>query len=300
MYLSSLVNCNHRQTENVFQELLQNAAKPKQLSSNTCSKLCGFVELCSKSTSPVLRAFAFSENTAIQLFNFYVEWNEQDSHRSMKLVLDFLVYSISRNPVEQHGTAIKTKILGDTVTMITRESSRPSVKSATACLDFIVQKDIVYLSDVLETYREVHGLSANTDDAWDGLILKLFIWMELHYVCSVAGKLLITIFTNPWHKGGSTRFHPDSWHKFVSRALQANHELLEPIKLYVFIPLFKVDRAESLKYLHDLSSLQSLTSDKSADWDLDSILWLAMLEAGKKAGFVDEPGTGKSASSSFL
>lgn len=291
--MGSLVNCSDRQTENVFQELLHNAAKPKHFSSNTCSKLCGFVEQCSKSDSPILRGFAFSEDTAIKLFDFYVEWNEQDSHRSMKLVLDFLAYSISHNPVTEHGTAIRTRILRDTVTMITRESSRPSVKSATACLDYIIQKDIVYLSDVLQTYRHVHGLPADTDDTWDGLILKLFSWMELHYVCSVAGKLLVTIFTNPWYKGRNARFYPESWHKFVYRALQTNLELLEPVKLYVFIPLFKIDKAESLNYLQNLSSLQSLTGEKSADWDLNSILWLAMLEAGKKAGFVDEPGTGE-------
>ena len=282
-----LVNCSDRQTENIFQELLHNAAKPKHFSSNTCSKLCGFVEQCSKS------GFAFSEDTAIKLFDFYVEWNEQDSHRSMKLVLDLLAYSISHNPVAEHGTAIRTRVLRDTVTMITRESSRPSVKSATACLDYIIQKDIVYLSDVLQTYRDVHGILTDTDDAWDGLILKLFNWMELHYVCSVAGKLLVTIFTNPWHKGQNTRFYPESWHKFVYKALQANIELLEPVKLYVFIPLFKVDKTQALKYLQTLSSLQNLTGQKSTDWDLNSILWLAMLEAGKKAGFVDDPGTGE-------
>ncbi|RYP07269.1 hypothetical protein DL764_002584 [Monosporascus ibericus] len=51
-------------TENIFQELIRSASKPKQLSGNACGKLCGFVEQCSKSSSAVLRAFAFSEDTA--------------------------------------------------------------------------------------------------------------------------------------------------------------------------------------------------------------------------------------------
>ncbi|RYP79117.1 hypothetical protein DL771_000095 [Monosporascus sp. 5C6A] len=94
--------------ENIFQELVRSASKPKQLSGNACVKLCGFVEQCSKSRSTVLRAFAFSEDTAVRLFDFFVEWNEQDSHRSMKLILDFLAYSISKNPTPETGLAIKS------------------------------------------------------------------------------------------------------------------------------------------------------------------------------------------------
>ncbi|RYP50459.1 hypothetical protein DL768_004051 [Monosporascus sp. mg162] len=97
--------------ENVFQELIRSASKPKQLSGNACGKLCGFVEQCSKSSSALLRAFAFSEDTAVRLFDFFVEWNEQDSHRSMKLILDFLAFSISKNPTPETGLAIKARIL---------------------------------------------------------------------------------------------------------------------------------------------------------------------------------------------
>ncbi|RYP04012.1 hypothetical protein DL765_010330 [Monosporascus sp. GIB2] len=277
--------------ENIFQELVRSASKPKQLSGNACVKLCGFVEQCSKSSSTVLRAFALSEDTAARLFDFFVEWNEQDSHRSMKLILDFLAYSISKNPTPETGLAIKTRILRDTVTIITRQSSKPSVKSAITYLDYIILKNLVYLSDVLEIYRRVHGLPSHQEVTWDEFISKLFSWLELHNVSSVAGKLLVTIFTTPWREGESTRFYPDSWHKFIYGALRANLELLEPIKLYVFVPLFRVDRFESLKYLNNLSSLQSLTGNENTGWDVNSMLWLAMLEVGKKVGVVDEPGT---------
>lgn len=263
------------------------------MSGNTCAKLCGFVEQCSKSSSPILRTFAFSEDTAIKLFDFYVEWNEQDSHRSMRLVLDFLVYSISKNPNPENAITITTRLLKDAVTMVTQQSSKPSIKSAISYLDHVIQKDLVYLSEVLESYREVHGLPPDTELVWDDFISSLFDWMELHYVCSIAGKLLVTIFTKPWHKDGSTKFLPDSWHKFVYKALGTNLELLEPIKLYVFIPLFRVDRLGALEYLNDLASLQSLTDNQSDGWNHNSMLWLAMLEAGKKAGVVDEPGSGK-------
>ncbi|RYP58547.1 hypothetical protein DL769_008921 [Monosporascus sp. CRB-8-3] len=276
--------------ENIFQELVRSASKPKQLSGNACVKLCGFVEQCSKSSSPVLRALAFSEDTAVRLFDFFVEWNEKDSHRSMKLILDFLAHSISKNPTPETGLAIKTRILRDTVTIITRQSSKPSVKSAITYLDYIILKNLAYLSDVLEIYRGVHELPSHQVVTWDGFISKLFNWLELHNVSSVAGNLLVTIFTTPWREGENTRFYPDSWHKFIYGALQANLELLEPVKLYVFVPLFRVDRSESLKYLNNLSSLQSLTSHENTGWDVNSMLWLAMLEVGKKVGVVGEPG----------
>ncbi len=290
---SQLVNNDNRQTDVIFQELLENASKPKHLSGNTCAKLCGFLEQCSKSSSHVLRTFAFSEDTALRLFDFYVEWNEQDSPRSMRLVLDFLAYSISNNPITENGVAIKSRILQDTVTMITRQSSKPSVKSAMSYIEYVVQRNIVYLSDVLESYREVHNLALDSEIPWDDFVSQLFNWMELQYVCSVAGKLIVTVFTSPWRQAESNRFHSDSWHRFIYEALQANLELLEPIKLYVFIPLFRVDKAESLRYINHLSSLQRLTTRESTEWDLNSMLWLAMLEAGKKAGVVDEPGTGR-------
>ncbi|RYO81329.1 hypothetical protein DL766_004480 [Monosporascus sp. MC13-8B] len=202
--------------ENIFQELVRSASKPKQLSGNACVKLCGFVEQCSKSSSTLLRAFALSEDTAARLFDFFVEWNEQDSHRSMKLILDFLAYSISKNPTPETGLAIKTRILRDTVTIITRQSSKPSVKSAITYLDYIILKNLVYPSDVLEIYRRVHELPSHQEVTWDEFISKLFNWLELH---------------------------------------------------------------------------NSLTGSENTGWDVNSMLWLAMLEVGKKVGVVDEPGT---------
>ncbi|KAI1417846.1 hypothetical protein F5Y13DRAFT_201368 [Hypoxylon sp. FL1857] len=274
----------------LFQELLICAEKPKQSSGNACVKLHGFVEQCSKSTKPALRDFAFAESTALRLFDFFMEWNEQDSHRSMRLVLDFLAYSISNNPTPEVGASVKETILDNTISTITQQSSRPSVKSAMVALDHFIQKKLVYLCRILEIYRNLHGLPADNDALWDAFIAKIFTWMELHYVCPVAGKLLVTIFTSSWFEDRNIKHQPETWHKFIYSGLQMNIDYLEPIKLYIFVPLFKADRAGSLAYLHHLSLLQRLTSKDNNRWDLNSMLWLAMLEAGKKIGVVDEPG----------
>ncbi|ORY63566.1 putative death-receptor fusion protein-domain-containing protein [Pseudomassariella vexata] len=275
--------------KDIFQELFQSAARPKQSSGNACVKLCGFIELCARSASTPLSKFAFAEETAWDLFNFFIEWNEQDQHRSMRLVLDFLKLFISNNPDPEVGKVIKTRVLNDTISMIALQSTRPSVKSAMTALDHFLQKKLLNLPDVLDIYRHVHRIPSSQDVTWDEFITKIFNWMDMQYVCPQAGKLLVTIFTSPWSEDEETRFFPDSWHKFLRKALFTNTELLEPIKLYVLVPLFKSDRTQSLAYVNYLFTLQTLTSKDNNDIDVNSVLWLATLEAGKKVGVVDEP-----------
>ncbi|KAI0115082.1 putative death-receptor fusion protein-domain-containing protein [Daldinia grandis] len=273
----------------MFEELIICAAKPRQYSGNACVKLHGFIEQCSKSSKLTLQNFAFAESTAMRLFDFFMEWNEKDSHRSMRLILDYLAYMISNNPRPEVGASVKATILNVTVSTITQQSSRPSVKSAMIVLDCFIQKKLVYLYSILELYNEIHGLPPNKD-VWDAFVAGIFAWMELHYLCHVVGNLLVTIFTSPWYEDRDVRHEPNTWHRFIYSGLQMNLDYLEPIKFYVFVQLFNIDRAGSLVYLRHLSSLQRLTSRDSNGWDLNSMLWLAMLEAGKKVGVVDEPG----------
>ncbi|KXJ97534.1 putative death-receptor fusion protein-domain-containing protein [Microdochium bolleyi] len=280
------------QVNELFQALLLSAAKPKQTSGNACVKLCGLVELSARSASPKLKDFAFAEDIAATMFNFFVEWNEQDAHRSMRLVLDFLVVSATQNPSPQARQSIKSRILNETVSIITEKSSRPSIKSALTALDHILQKKLVNLSDVLAAYQTIHKSTTNKDKSWHNFTTQVFDWMVLHYVCPAAGKLIVTILTNEWSEDGQERHPPSTWHSFISPSLKANPELLEPIRLYILIPLFKADRTGALEYLNQLTSLQGLTGDRGEGWNLDAMLWLSMLEAGKKVGVVDEPGQG--------
>ncbi|KAI1393468.1 putative death-receptor fusion protein-domain-containing protein [Hypoxylon trugodes] len=284
----------------MFEELLVSAAKPKQSSGNACVKLYGFVEQCSKSTNLALRTFAFAESTALRLFDFFMEWNEQDPHRSMKLVVDFLTYFISKNPTPEVGASVKETILNITVSTITEQSSRPSIKSAMVSLDYFIQKKLVSPYEILEIYRRIHNLPSDESILWDTFIAKIFTWMELHYVCNVAGKFLVTIFTSSWSTDEDIRHRPENWHKFIYNGLQMNVDYLESIKRYIFVPLFKTDQTASLAYLRHLSSLQKLTSNDSSSWDLNSMLWLGMLEAGKKVGVVGEPGSDNDDSASQL
>ncbi|KAK8114995.1 hypothetical protein PG999_007064 [Apiospora kogelbergensis] len=275
--------------QDIFRGLLDIASKPKQSSGNACAKLCGFVEQCSKSSSSELSQFAFAEKTSIDLFDFFIEWNEQDQHRAMRVVLDVLNVAITKNPDPVLGGAIKSRILTDTVEMMTLQSTRPAVKSAMTALDHFLNKKLLYLPAVLEIYQDVHRNDLSSVVSWETFIAKIFEWMELQYVWPIAGKLLVTIFTCPWDEAGDLRFHPDAWHRFLRLGLALNVEYLEVVKLYVLMPIFKSDHNQAMKYLNLLSSLQSLTSEDHNELSLDSILWLATLEAGKKVGAVGEP-----------
>ncbi|TRX91324.1 hypothetical protein FHL15_007746 [Xylaria flabelliformis] len=285
----------------IFEQLLSNAAQPKQSSGSACSKLCGFVENCSKSASPALQSLAFAQATSIKLFNYFIEWNEQDAHRSMRLVLDYIVSSVTWNPNAETSKAIKDSILSDTISVITLQASRPSTKSSMIALDHFLQKKIVYLDEVLRTYQRLHGNAEEQEALWDSLISRVFAWMELQHVWTVAGKLLVTILTQPWYKDDKlSKHHPKTWHKFILSGLSINPELLEPIKVYIFMPLFRTDPASTLVYLNELTSLQKLTTSDSESWDLNAMLWVALLEAGKKTGVVGEPNYARASGLSIL
>ncbi|KAI0389979.1 hypothetical protein F5Y17DRAFT_446624 [Xylariaceae sp. FL0594] len=276
--------------DHVFKELLATASQPKQFSGSACSKLCGFVDLCSKSASPALKGFAFTRETSVKLFNYFIEWNEQDSHRSMRLVLDYLVSAIKWNPDAGTAKSIKDTILNDTISVITLQASRPSTKSSMIALDHLIQKKVAYLGEVIAHYKQIRGHSLDGEDPWDSFIIRVFAWMESQNVWTVAGKLLVTVLTRPWYEDDEpSRHQPETWHRFVLSGFENNPELLEPIKVYIFIPLFKSDPIAALRYLDELTSLQKLTINDSRKWDLNAMLWVALLEAGKKTGVVGEP-----------
>ncbi|KAI1268651.1 hypothetical protein F5Y18DRAFT_376294 [Xylariaceae sp. FL1019] len=286
-------NLHKSLAEHIFGELLIIASKPKQLSGSACSKLCGFIESCSKSLSNVLKDFAFSEVTVRRLFDFFIEWNEQDAHRSMRLVLDYVVLAIKLNPDPAIGSSIRTNILNDTISVITLEASKPSTKSSMIALDHLIATKVVYLSEVLSHYQTLTEDVLRHDAGWDTFVSRVFAWMDSQNVWTAAGKLLATILTQPWYEDGSdTKHNPDAWHDFISKALQTNLDLLEPIKVYLLMPLCRADPVATLAYIDMLTKTQKLTANDTHGWNLDAMLWVAMLEAGKKTGIVSDPVNG--------
>ncbi|TDZ18524.1 Uncharacterized protein Cob_v008660 [Colletotrichum orbiculare MAFF 240422] len=284
--------------QDVFDHLLSLAAQPKGVSGNSCVKLCGFVEQASKSSKPALQNWAFAREPSMRLFNFFIKWNETEQHRSMKLVLELLPSLIRRNPDQETAAHVKTTMLDTLISIIGPQSSKPLLKSSLKAMDFFASKSVFTVEDIAASYRRTQsGRSWDSEMAlWQDFFVQMLDWMTMHYVCPTAGKFIVTIFRalrqralkNP-QTSGPEQFSVKAWLRWVQSAINATPSLLDGIKTYVFLPLFKDDRKDSVQILQEINSSWS-ASDSSDDLDTLAQLNLAVLEVGKKVGMVEEPG----------
>lgn len=258
-------------------------------------KLCGFVEQCCKSKSQELRSWAFSKDVTLKMFNFYVEWNESDNHRSMKLVLDLLPQLIKRNPDEQAAQVTKGGMLATLVSIIAGRSSKPLAKSAIKVLDHLLIKNVVSLQEIRTSYIVLQDkdVSTNPVDTWGSLFSELFQWMRLHFVCPTAGRFIVTLYCALRRQNkdeSAEQVTIETWRSWLLEALTAESSILESIKNYIFLPLFKAGKSEALDFLKRMNDTEAVEASSGADINLPALLQLAALETGKKVGLVEEPG----------
>ncbi|KAG6038091.1 hypothetical protein E4U41_004560 [Claviceps citrina] len=276
----------------LFKHLLRDASQPKSVSGQACIRLCGLVDQASRSSSEELRQWAFSETVTSKLFNFYIEWNESDNHRSMKLVLDVVAQSILRNPNREHAARTKKSILETLVSIVIGRSTKPVAKSAIKTVDHLLSKGVVTLGDIRSTYLHFRADLRSSDavEVWRSLTSDLIRWMKLHFVCPTAGRLVVTIYRR-WRQEESADSVPsvEVWHQWLLDFLAEEPGLLESIKNYVFLPLFKADRSEGLAFLVRMNEDQAVSGSANMDMDVPALLQLAALETGKRVGLVEEP-----------
>ncbi|EXL00603.1 hypothetical protein FOQG_00697 [Fusarium oxysporum f. sp. raphani 54005] len=283
--------------QSIFTRLLESASQPRGASGNSCVKLCGFVEQSSKSQSQSLKLWAYSRDVTIQLFNFYVEWNESDNHRSMKLVLDLLPQLIRRNPDEKAGQETKSTILDNLISIVTGKSSKPLAKSAIKALDHLLAKDIVTLDEIRSSYVTLQqkDTSKNPLEVWKSFIFELFHWMTLHFVCPTAGRFIVCVYRglrSQDQRETSGQLSIETWHRWLLEAINEEPSILEPVKNYIFLPLFKADKSEALGFLKRMNEHEAVSAGHEIDINLPALLQLAALEIGKKVGLVEEPALG--------
>ncbi|KAK1995222.1 hypothetical protein LX36DRAFT_640230 [Colletotrichum falcatum] len=286
--------------QDVFDHLLSLAAQPKGVSGSSCVKLCGFVEQSSKSDKPALRQWAFSQESSLRLFNFFIKWNETEQHRSMKLVLDLLPSLIRRNPDQAAAEAVKTTVLDTLISIIGPRSTKPLLKSSLKAMDHFASKSVFTVDDIAASYRRTQPPSSRGSDVglWQEFFGQMLDWMTMHYVCPTAGKFIVTIFRalrqqslkNPQAAAVAEQFSVEKWLRWVQAAISKTPSLLEGIKTYVFLPLFKDERKDSVQILDQINSMWSASGSAMAELDTLAQLNLAVLEVGKKVGMVEEPG----------
>lgn len=279
----------------IFDTILGEAAQPRSVSGNACVRLCGFVERASKSESQTLQLWAFSRHVAFRLYDFYIDWNEFDHHRSMRLVLDLIAQLLRRNPDNKPALDIRNSLLDSLISIVIGRSTKPVAKSALKTLDYFLLKGAFNLDDVKATHLSYHQeLSDATDiEIWRVFTTELLQWTRLHFICPAAGKFIVSLFRALRQRGheDSTGLGIDTWHKWLLDFLSEEPSLLENFKNYIFSPFFKADRPESLKFLQHVNQNESgsAIAAGSDDFGASALLTLAALEMGKKVGLVEEP-----------
>ncbi|GAB0131934.1 hypothetical protein EsDP_00000387 [Epichloe bromicola] len=283
----------------LFEKLLKDASQPKSVSGQACIRLCGLVDQASKSNSDDLKRWAFSRHVTSKLFNFFIEWNESDNHRSMKLVLDLVAQSILKNPSQEETSTTKKSILETLVSIVIGRSTKPVAKSAIKTLDHFLTKGVITLNDTKSIYTQFRAdlSSQDNNEIWRNFTSDLFHWMKLHFVCPTAGRLVVTIYRN-WRQEQREESVPsiEVWHQWLLDFLAEEPALLESIKNYIFLPLFKADRSEALKFLVRMNQDETASGSSNMSMNIPALFKLAALETGKRVGLVEEPAFGGSSS----
>ncbi|MBE3046531.1 hypothetical protein IMZ48_29185 [Candidatus Bathyarchaeota archaeon] len=298
-----LVAANPRRNANaVFAQLTSRETTSKTDTSKLRVRLCGFIEQCSKSSSQEMKGWAFSSEIYLQLLDLYLEWNEADAERSLRLVLDLLVDLMTRREEGQGRDSLKLTVLDSLTSIVARQSTKPLEKSAIMVLDRFLTKSVVSLGEIGTSYGEARGLELEPDvpdiQLWKSYVSELFNWMEIQFVCPVAGKFITTIYRHlraesdkeVWGDSGN-EFEVKLWHEWLLEFLMSKPHLLDGVKNYIFVPLFKSEKAESLALLGMMNRLDKDVVSPQTDMDILSTLSLASLEVGKRIGLVEEPGT---------
>ncbi|KAK0623332.1 putative death-receptor fusion protein-domain-containing protein [Immersiella caudata] len=283
----------------LFEKLLRDASQSRQHenSGQACVRLCSFVQQCSKSSDEALKQWAFTEVVSLRLFYFYLEWYEHDPLRALRLVLDFLAVSSNQNPSPKTGYSVKEHILETLVSIITRKYPRLLIKSGLQCLDHLLTKRAIGLDDIARKYKELEPSVADASNLslFKSLVFHLFSWMELSYISPLAGKATIHIFRgldDPKLREQDSGSHDSTvglWLSWIQDGLALGPGILDDVRNYVLVPIFKTDKASSLALLQIFNRSEPInTSDYEAS-DQVSMLQLATLELGKRFGLVEEP-----------
>jgi hypothetical protein len=280
--------------------LLDKAAQPRHASGNACIKLCYFVEQCRNSKASKIQESAFSENTSLKMFNFYIEWNEKNQHRSMRQVLEVLNSLISLNPDEDSSDAVTKAILQRVLSIITHQAAQPLVKPAFKSLESFLGKGTISTGALIDCYekqiaatRPNFDVESGGDSFWDSFMSEVFEWLTLPDISPATGKFLVTLFVKLRNESKRSFIHTTNhsvlWQRWIRNGLSKNPETLENVKNYLLPHLFKLDRPGSMLFLSDLNSQGQLSGLQIRESNAHSLLHLAAIEVGKKSGLVEEP-----------
>lgn len=212
----------------------------------------------------------------------------------MRLVLDVLAMFLTRHPDVEVADRLQVEFAYGALSIVSGKSTKPLVKSALRLLSYLFGKKLIGLDGLARSYAKAAGLGPDIEGRplWRKFFAQLFGHMKAQSMSTVAAKFIVDVHLalrrlpelDPSHLTVA------AWQKWVVAALTAHPQLLETIKLYVFVPIFKEDRGGALEYLNQMVKMQYVLSNDGAKFDLAKNLQLAALDAGKKVGIVEQPG----------
>ena len=296
-----LMSCSDnvcRYAQERLDSLLHKAAQPSHGSKNACMELCYFVEQCRSSKSSLIQGVAFSEHASLNMFNFYIEGSEKSLSRQTKQVIELVASLIAHHPDENVVGPIKETILLRLVSILTHQAAQPLVKPAFKALDLFLVKNALFPKEVIEAYERIispksseYHPKVETLASWDHFISDLFDWMTLPDISPGAGKCLVTLFRQV--RSIPNAYIPDStflWQRWIRNGLEKDPSALENVKNHLFPPLFIFERSGSMNFLQALNKQKPISDLKNTrELNAHMLLQLAAIEAGKKAGLVEEP-----------
>lgn len=247
---------------------------------------------CYKSESASLRQWAVSPEVVEKLFNSYVEWDESDQRKSARTLLDLVAQLLRENPSHEDATATTDVIMKDLMFVIRGTSTKPIIKAAIKACEYLLAKGVLTLQDLRRVYTKSCSQenSMKGPSVWPKFFAELLQWIRVPTVCPLAGKLVVALYRALRAEDHTSDLYlqVDTFKHWLLDLLIQDTAMLEPIKNYIFGPLFKGDRQEAINFLKSLD-LGQLTNLKDG-LNLPQLFQLAALEAGKRVGFVEEPG----------
>lgn len=212
----------------------------------------------------------------------------------MKLVLDLITQLIRQNPKDETFQSASRSMLDNLVSIVAGHSTKPVVKSAVKTLDYFLAKKLFSLDELKFCYISYRHENGQLDDleTWELFFTDLFRWMRVANHLQTTGRLIVCVYRllRQRDQDEPNGLSMDIWHQWLLSFLADEPSLLEGMKNYIFLPTFKADRAESLRFLQKMNDDEPSTRSNTVDMDFPALLQLAALETGKKVGLVEEPG----------
>jgi hypothetical protein len=213
----------------------------------------------------------------------------------MKLVLDSLTSLLSKNPDPVGAAASKEAILEVLLPIVIGKSTKPAAKSALKVLEHLLGKGVLTLHDLRASFLRFRPEAHQAEglELWMLFLGDLSHWMHSHFVRPQAGRFIACLYrtlVSP-SSGFSSEAVSHTWQQWLVTFLGGDPTLLEGVRNYVFLPLFRNYRVEAIRFLEIITQTGMVSASEGINLDSATMLQLAALETGKKVGLVEEPGT---------